>query len=158
MNNYRFLFVVAFFSMLSCEPKPGIFEKNIAIPGHEWSNQFQPKISFQIEDTLSRYRIFIVLRHSDAYRYKNIWMNIGVQPPGDSIFINRRNLILANDSKGWLGAGMDDIYEHRILLDPQPYKFPKKGLYQFSLQQIMRDDPLQYVMNAGIRIEKVTEP
>lgn len=158
MKYCNLLFVVTVLFMVACEPKPGIFEKNVSIPGHEWSNQFQPKISFHLEDTASRYRIYVVIRHSDAYRYKNIWMNIGVQPPGDSIFINRRNLPLANDSKGWLGSGMDDIYEHRILLDPQPYKFPKKGTYQFSLQQIMRDDPLQYVMNAGIRIEKVTEP
>jgi hypothetical protein len=31
----------------------------------------------------------------------------------------------------------------------------KKGMYTFTLQHVMREDPLQYVMNAGIRVEKV---
>jgi gliding motility-associated lipoprotein GldH len=158
MNKGIYLFIIVFSMLAACEPQPGTFEKNISIPGHAWSNQFQPTINFSIEDTISSYRIFIVIRHSDAYRYKNIWMNIGVQPPGDSTYYNRRNLTLANDSKGWLGSGMDDIYEHRILLNAQPYKFPRKGSYQFILQQIMREDPLENVLDAGIRIEKVTEP
>lgn len=158
MNKGIFILLAVTVLFAACEPRPGIFEKNVSIPNHEWSNQFQPKINFTIDDTLSSYRIFIVIRHSDAYRYKNIWMNIGVQPPGDSTYYNRRNLTLANDSKGWLGSGMDDIFEHRLLLNSQPYKFPHKGSYQFTLQQIMRDDPLENVLNAGIRIEKVTEP
>jgi hypothetical protein len=158
MKNSLYLLTFLLLLIVACEPTPGIFEKNISIPGHSWSNQFHPNIRFNIQDSLSSYRIFVVIRHSDAYRYKNIWMSIGVQPPGDSIYYNRKNLTLANDSKGWLGSGMDDIYEHRILLNPLPYKFPKKGTYQFHLQQIMRDDPLEYIFDAGIRIEKVTEP
>jgi hypothetical protein len=31
----------------------------------------------------------------------------------------------------------------------------KKGEYSFTLQQIMREDPLQHVLNAGIRIVKI---
>jgi hypothetical protein len=31
----------------------------------------------------------------------------------------------------------------------------KKGDYTFTLEQIMREDPLKNVLNAGLRIEKV---
>jgi hypothetical protein len=47
---------------------------------------------------------------------------------------------------------MDDIYEHRIELASP--KFLKAGNYKFSLEQIMRENPLQNVFDAGIRIEK----
>lgn len=103
------------------------------------------------------YRMFVVLRHSDAYRYKNLWLNIGVQSPGDSPHVNKINLTLGNDEKGWLGKGMDDIFEHRVLLENVPRRFTKTGTYTFTLQQIMREDPLDHVMNAGIRLEKVAE-
>ena len=68
----------------------------------------------------------------------------------------RYDLVLATNEKGWLASGMDDIYEHRIPLTPsdQPYYFKKPGDYKFSVEQIMREDPLKNVLNVGLRIEK----
>lgn len=142
----------------ACTIPIGIFEKNITIPNQKWSTGFKPIINFEVTtDTISLYHIYVVLRHTDAYRYKNIWLAVSIQPPGDSAFVNRRNLILATDERGWLGKGMDDIFEHRILLDANPVKFSKPGKYTFTLQQIMREDPLANIMNAGIRLEKVVD-
>jgi len=140
---------------IACTPTVGVFERNVAIPDHAWKSSFKPEISFEISDTVSLYRIKVVLRHTDAYGFKNIWLNVGVQSPGDSLVNNRLNLVLANDDRGWLVKGMDDVFEHRIDLEKTPRRFPKTGTYKFTLQQIMREDPLQHVMNAGIRIEKV---
>lgn len=51
---------------------------------------------------------------------------------------------------------MDDIYEHLLPLTPDgtDYYFRKKGDYTFTIEQVMREDPLQHVMNVGLRIEK----
>ena len=51
---------------------------------------------------------------------------------------------------------MDDIYEHRIPLTPvgMPFRFRKPGEYTFTIEQVMREDPLENVMNVGLRIEK----
>ena len=131
-----------------------VFEKNVSIPNLEWSSAFKPEIEFEVADTASLYNIYIVVRHTDAYRYKNIWLNVYTQVPGDSIIKQRLDLALATDDKGWLGSGMDDIFEHRIRITNAPVRLNKKGLYKFRLEQIMREDPLQYVMNVGIRVEK----
>ena len=130
-----------------------VFEKNITIPKHEWGSSFKPEIVFEIKDTVSTYNIFVVIRHSDAYRYKNIWVNIYTQPPGDSINKQQLDLRLATDDKGWLGSGMDDIYEHRIIITEKPVTL-KAGTYRFRFENIMREDPLEHVMNVGIRVEK----
>jgi gliding motility-associated lipoprotein GldH len=135
----------------------GINEQSVAIPDHAWRSSYSPSFTFSVSDTQSRYRVYIVLRHTDAYRYKNLWLQLGVKVPGDSLLTDRRNLILATDDKGWLGKGMDDIYEHRILLNEEPAYFRKAGSYTYTLSHLMREDPLEHVMNAGIRIEKVTE-
>jgi gliding motility-associated lipoprotein GldH len=151
-----FITATSILLLMGCSPNNGLFEKNVAIPQHAWSSSFKPEISFEIkDDTTSYYRIFLVLRHTDAYRYKNIWLNVGVQSPGDSMRINRVNLTLAQDDRGWLGKGMDDIFEHRVLLEAIPRRFSRTGTYKFTIQQIMREDPLEHVMNAGIRLEKV---
>ncbi len=143
--------------LTACETT-GVFEKNIAIPEHAWSSGFQPDIQLEVTDTTSLYNIYVVLRHTDAYRYNNIWLNLYVTPPGDSSFRNRLDLRLATDDKGWLGSGMDDIYEHRILVNKTgPQQFTRAGQYQFRIEQIMREDPLQHVLNAGIRVERVKD-
>jgi len=139
--------------LLSACTTVDVFEKNITIPRHEWSNSFKPEIIFDIKDTLSPYNIFTVIRHSDAYRYKNLWMNIYIQSPGDTVKKQKLDLKLATDDKGWLGSGMDDIYEHRILITDKPVAL-KAGTYRFKLENIMREDPLEHVMNVGIRVEK----
>jgi gliding motility-associated lipoprotein GldH len=132
-----------------------VFEKNVDIPGHAWSTSYKPEIAFEVSDTTSLYNIYVVIRHTDAYRYKNIWMNVYTKVPGDSTHRQRLDLRLATDEKGWLGSGMDDLFEQRILITNTPQKLTRSGLYTFRLEQIMRDDPLQYVMNVGIRVEKV---
>ena len=153
-NKKLFASLLVFVSFIACGTID-VFEKNVNIPNHEWSNSFRPEIAFEISDTTSLYNIYIVLRHTDAYRYKNIYMNIYTQVPGDTIRKARVDLQLATDDKGWLGSGMDDIFEHRILISKGT--FSKPGLYKYRLEQIMREEPLQHVMNVGIRVEKVKE-
>jgi gliding motility-associated lipoprotein GldH len=146
--------VASCFLLISCSLTTAVFEKNIAIPGQQWHSDFKPEISFAITDTVSLYNIYLVLRHSDAYNYNNIWINATVEQPGEAGRKSQRyDLTLATNSKGWLGSAMDDIYEHRVLIQPQT-KFKKPGEYHFTVEQVMREDPLLHVLNVGIRVEK----
>ena len=131
-----------------------IFEKNTVIPDYEWKSNFVISGSFTITDTISAYSIYLVLRHTDAYKYNNIWLNIGLQPPGDSLIKQKVDLKLGDDANGWEGTGMNDIWELRKLLNGEPRRFKKAGEYKFTIAQIMRDEPLLQVMSAGLRIEK----
>ena len=136
-----------------------LYEKVVSIPGHSWQSNFKPKFTFQIKDTSSNYQVFIILRHNDKYNYNNIWLNLYAQAPGDSSKKFMLELPLANNEKGWLGSAMDDLYEHRVALtlDPQKFNFKKAGTYSFTLEQVMREDPLLNVLNAGIRLEKKSQ-
>jgi gliding motility-associated lipoprotein GldH len=130
------------------------FEKNTSIPQYQWHNNFAVKGSFSIADTSVKYSAYIVLRHTDAYKYNNIWLNIAVQAPGDSLRYQKVDVHLGSDATGWVGTGMNDIWEVRQLLSLPSLKFNIPGNYNFSITQIMRDDPLPAVMSAGIRVEK----
>ncbi len=129
-----------------------IFEKNTVIPKYEWQQSFTAKGDFIISDTTSTYNIYLVLRHTDAYQYNNIWLNIGLQPPGDSMRMQKVNLSLGDDANGWEGTGMNDIWELRKLL--KPHRFKQAGKCNFSISQIMRDNPLLHIMSVGLRVEK----
>jgi gliding motility-associated lipoprotein GldH len=150
------LFLVTCALGLSSCTSIDIYEKTVTIPGHAWKSSFKPSFTFTIKDTSIAYQLFIVLRHNEKYNYNNIYINLYVQRPGiDSTQKIQLPLILAT-SEGWLGSGMDDIYEHRIQLTPQgqDFYFKKAGNYTFIIDQIMREDPLENVLNVGLRIEK----
>lgn len=137
----------------SCK-QTDVFEKNTVIPEYAWLSDFTATGNFLITDTASAYSIYLVLRHTDAYKYNNIWLSIGLQAPGDTLFKQKVDLKLGDDANGWEGAGMNDIWEVRKLLNGQPRRFKQGGKYYFSINQIMRDDPLLHIMSAGLRIEK----
>ena len=172
VEEIRFIFIVNNFSLkrylsilliacclswAGCSLPSDVFEKDIALPGQQWAGNFRPTISFDIsaQDTVNRYNVYLVLRHTDAYNYNNIWIRGTVRQPGDTASRSERyDLSLADNEKGWTGSGMDDIYEHRIEIQHLT-KFDHPGTYSFTLEQIMREDPLKHVLNVGVRIEKV---
>jgi gliding motility-associated lipoprotein GldH len=141
------------FFLVSCG-QIEVFEKNTTIPDYKWATSFAATGSFEIKDTTSSYNIYIVLRHTDRYDFNNIWMNVGLQPPGDSLFFQKIDLNLGSDATGWEGTGTNDIWEVRKPLALNK-RFIKKGEYQFKILHIMRVDPLPYVMSVGMRVEKV---
>ncbi|MBS1748167.1 MAG: gliding motility lipoprotein GldH [Bacteroidetes bacterium] len=132
-----------------------VFEKTTAIPHHEWSSNNKLNFNFTAKDSTAYYNIYFVIRHTESYHFNNIWINITSSAPGKKTETQRLNITLANVN-GWLGSAMDDIIEQRILLFSQPIKL-QTGDYHFSIQQIMREDPLLNVLNAGIRVEKVVQ-
>ena len=141
---------------VSCK-QTELYEKDTVIPKQQWQSNFTATGSFNITDTFAHYNIYVVLRHTDAYKYNNIWLNIGLQSQGDSIIFQKADLLLGNDAAGWEGTGMNDIWEVRKLLNGEPRKFKRTGIYHFIIAQIMRENPLSYVMSAGLRVEKVKD-
>lgn len=131
-----------------------MFERQAAIPAQEWKYDFTPQFNFEIKDTTSRFLIYVTIRHTDLYQFNNLWLKVGSRAPGDSMRYQNINLQLATKDS-WEGTGMDDIYEVRKLISPGPVSFRKAGDYVFTISQIMRENPLKFILNAGIRIEKV---
>ena len=156
-KNTKLLFLLpAFLCLLlfSCR-QIDLFEKDTPIPKYQWQNNFSAKGIFNITDTIAAYNLFLVLRHTDAYKYNNIWLNVGLQSPGDTMYRQKVDLSLGNDANGWEGSGMNDIWEVRKLLNGEPKRFKKAGPYNFNIDQIMRDNPLFNIMSVGLRIEKI---
>ncbi len=136
--------------------KIDLFEKQVTIPSQQWFYTNVPKFTFHIDDTTSLYNVYVILRHTDLYKYNNIWLRIGLKTPTNSFNYQNVNVVLATDAKGWEGTGMDDIYEVRKSISAAPFSFKTAGDYTFSIKQIMRENPLKNILNVGLRVEKVS--
>ena len=160
----RFLFFKKLFFPFACSllliascAKIDLYEKVQNIPGQAWQSSFKPSFTFEIEDTTSAYQLFLILRHNNQYNYNNIWINLHRKGPDGTVSTVPYELQLATNEKGWLAEGMDDLYTHRIPLTPpanDTFYFNRAGAYTFTVEQTMREDPLQHMLNVGLRIEK----
>ncbi len=134
-----------------------VFEKNVAIKNHSWDEKNHPTFEFSISDTLSNYSMYFNIRHSDAYPFSNIWLRIQTKfPDRDTSSNSKIEIPLADLDGKWLGRGMNEIWEHRMLI-ASPLHFSKPGNYEITLQHIMRVNPLPQVISVGIRLEKISK-
>lgn len=131
-----------------------LFERHVPIPGHAWSSEYRPEIRFEIKDTAADYRLFLFFRHTDAYGYNNLWVNLTSRQPGESDSTVQRFEVPLATNEEWTGTGMDDVVEHRVLLYRRPVRFRRAGSYSVRIEHLMREDPLRHAMNVGLRIEK----
>ena len=152
-NRAAFILLSIFFVLSSCETKQ-LFEQSTIYPNHNWPAKQATKYRFNVTDTSATYKIFFVIRHHNAYHYKNIWLDFFIISPTNAITKQILNLNLADDARGWLGSGMDDIYDQRIPMTATPIHF-NKGINEIIVQHTMREDPLENILSTGIRVEKV---
>jgi gliding motility-associated lipoprotein GldH len=131
-----------------------LYEKLTPVPDHAWQSNFLPRFSFDITDTLANYQLYLLLRHNDKYNYNNIWVNVFIKGPDSTVQKFQIEKLLATNTAGWLGSGMDDIYYHRLPLTANPIQLRRPGRYTFTIQHIMREEPLMNIMDVGLRIEK----
>jgi gliding motility-associated lipoprotein GldH len=153
MNRKIFFYLLPGLLFLASCNTIDLYEKVVPLKNFEWASSYKPEFRFSIKDTSVPYQVYIVLRHNDRYNWNNIWVNLYTEAPGDSIQKIQYELPLANKER-WLGSAMDDVYEHRVLITPQPIYFKKAGDYKYKIEHSMREDPLQNVLNVGLRVEK----
>lgn len=60
---------------------------------------------------------------------------------------------LADKSGKWLGKGSGRYRDNRILIRDD-IRFPRKGEYTLRLNQAMREEVLEGISEAGVRLEK----
>ena len=141
---------LAFFS--SCDSSR-VFEDNIEIPDHEWFQEKPVVLSAEISDTSMAYNVYINVRHAGYYRFSNLYMFVNTQFPDGRIQRDTVECILASPEGKWMGDGLGDIWDNRVLFKSN-VSFRQPGTYRFELIQAMRIDPLPGIMDAGLRIEK----
>jgi gliding motility-associated lipoprotein GldH len=144
-------FLLGILGLQSCK-KAALYDKNLEINDGNWSIAQKPQFLVSIEDTLQNTDVYINLRNSSCYPYSNIFLFINTTFPNGKQARDTLECILANDKGQWLGDGLGDIWDNRILFKKN-VRFPQKGVYTFEFEQAMRLDPLPCISDIGLRLE-----
>ena len=149
-------FVLALLIMFSsCDPQR-IYEKNIQVNPNGWPSGEDVLFEVPVNDSLMLYNFYINLRHTENYKFSNLYLFIETHFPGGSQASDTIELILADNTGKWYGKGFGKIKEYQVLIR-QAVTFPDTGIYKISIVQGMRDENLQGVEDIGIRIERMDQ-
>ncbi|WP_395802921.1 gliding motility lipoprotein GldH [Daejeonella sp.] len=149
-SSFLILFSIILFS---CQDTQTVVDTNIELNKRNWSYAQKVKIPVKIDSANIPYNLYFNLRHTADYKYSNIFILIHLTSPNGKKITERKEFQLALADGEWLGSGSGNKYSYQIKFK-ENYKFPKAGTYIFELEQNMRDNPLNHVSDAGIRVEK----
>lgn len=144
--------IVALICMTSCDPKR-LYEKNEKIVNNNWDQNVPLVFLVNITDTAQPDNVYINVRNAGFYEFSNLFLFINTRFPQGQMERDTVECVLASPDGKWLGEGLGDIFDNRILFK-KDVRFPQAGEYRFELIQAMRINPLPGIMDAGIRIEK----
>jgi len=157
LSVWRNLFFV--FALLvifsSCDPQR-IYEKNIQVNPNGWPAGEEVLFEVPVNDSLMLHNFYVNLRHTENYKFSNLYLFIETHFPGGSHARDTIELILADNTGKWYGNGFGKIKEYKVLIR-QAVTFPVTGIYNISIVQGMRDENLQGIEDVGIRIERMDQ-
>lgn len=136
----------------SCNEQ-GVFQGFEHFNSKSWSKDQKVSFNFEISDTASQYSINYLVRHSIDYAFQNLWVEGNIIFPDSQVVPFKKNIQLG-DAKGyWYGNGISDIMNVDVPIQTHAI-FPQTGKYTFEFQQIMRVDPIEGVLDFGLKIKK----
>lgn len=145
--------VLLLLALFSCQDTVTVVDTNVELKKRNWSYTEKIKVPVKIESADIPYNLYFNLRHTADYKYSNIFVLIHIIDPNGKKTTERKEFKLALADGEWLGSGSGNKYSLQLQFKSN-YKFPKTGTYVFELEQNMRDNPLNYISDAGIRVEK----
>jgi gliding motility-associated lipoprotein GldH len=153
MNRVFVCLLLVAMAFTACDPSRH-FEENKEIPKMEWDKDVPLSFLVSVDDTSLGYNVYINVRNAGFYRFSNLYLFVNTTFPQGQVHRDTVECILASPEGRWLGEGLGDIWDNRILFK-ENVQFTQPGEYRFELNQAMRINPLPGIMDAGIRIEKV---
>ncbi len=130
-----------------------LFEKNIKINGEKWHMDSVVVFQTEIQDTTELYNIYLNIRHSTSYEYRNFYLFFETVMPDGIMVRDTLECFLADKSGKWQGKGFGRVKSNRFHFRENVW-FPRKGKYEFRLEQAMREEVLKGIIDIGVRIEK----
>jgi len=149
---FRLSLVFTIALIISCD-REKFYDESLSLSNDQWPGDKEMSFKINIEDTVNTYRFYLNVRNSTAYKYNNIYFFLTTEYPGGGMSRDTIECQLAARDGKWLGRGSGRYRDNRIMIR-ENIRFPRKGEYTLSLNQAMREDTLQGVSEAGVRLER----
>ncbi|MCO4292954.1 gliding motility lipoprotein GldH [Solitalea sp. MAHUQ-68] len=138
--------------LFSCTDN-SVYNNTLTIEPKGWLSNDKAVYDVKL-DQAGTYSIYLNLRHTDDYKYSNIFFRMYVKnPDGKNQTTRIIEVKLAEKDGKWIGSGSGKLVARKVFLT-DGFKFAKPGTYRIELEQYMRDDPLKEISDIGIELIK----
>ncbi|MCF0038493.1 gliding motility lipoprotein GldH [Dyadobacter fanqingshengii] len=155
MKFFWFVSIFAFCLVLSGCDENVVYKAHEDIDDGLWYIKNKPTFKVEVTDTTATYNLYYLLRNTLQYPYYNLYLTRNFTGPDQKVISNTlEEVYLSNEITGKpYGHGLGDLFDHKIPF-LKNYRFPRSGIYTFTLTQSMRQNPLPFVMSVGVSVEK----
>lgn len=152
-----FLPFLGLFLFTSCSDTR-IFDRDHDFEGASWHIDSIQTFVVEVTDTASRYNFYYRIRNAADYEFYNLYLKYTLEDSlHRKIKSELQELILFDPKTGsTYGSGLGDIFSHEFPA-VKNYSFPTSGKYYFKIQQYMREEELEGIHSAGLRIDKAED-
>jgi gliding motility-associated lipoprotein GldH len=147
-------FSLLVFLILSCQPEGRIFYQNKDLsPNIEWLKKDSREFKIKVDDNSSLYDLGLMLRYVTGYQYDIAKVSVREISPSGKEVSYEYNLKIRDEKGKYIGNPGLDIWDSEHLVESGK-KFGEKGTYTFILEHNMPKDPLHFVMEIGMFVDK----
>lgn len=128
------------------------------IKNKDWNKS--DTLIYNIPVTASKgiYRLQIEIRHTDNYKYKNLWLEMSNNLKDSTRFVKDSiQLKLADKSGRWYGDGIGGLYQFDTLFTKRIIVSQTANNHSLRITHIMRDNSLPGIRDIGIRLDKIAD-
>lgn len=156
MRNIALAFWISVLSLCFASCGSDVFyEKIHTIDKESWNKNAGVTCSFDIEDTMQYYTIYMNIRNNVNYRYQNLYVFMDTKDPKGTVTRDTLEFVLADLHGNWKGKG-NRLKDYQYFFYPK-VRFPYKGKYTFTFYQAMREDNLDGIANFGMTVKYFDE-
>lgn len=157
-NKFIFISLIAL-SFMSCD-KDRVFDEYKNING-SWKKTDTINFSFEQNDTINPFNLFLNVRSNNNYSYNNIYLIVTLKQPDNLVKTDTLEYLMANPDGSLMGEGFSDVKESKLWYQ-EGFTFKKQGKYNVSITQAVREtgeitgvEDLKGITDVGFRIEKI---
>lgn len=151
------LVILVTLALASCD-KHRVFDEYQSLP-NSWNRDSIVTFKVNDLDTAKTYDLFINIRNTNDYKYRNLFLVTGIKTPDGKEIIDTLEYEMAYPDGTWMGEGFNDTKASKLWYKSQT-KFEESGTYQFEIRQAMREngerqgiENLKGITEVGLRIE-----
>ncbi len=131
------------------------YEDITTLPRASWDRKQILSFSVPVDDTISSFDVFIIIRNTGNYSRRNLYLFITIINPSGEKLRDTVNCILADEKGRWYGkSNLGDLY-YNCFLYKSRVRFPVKGTYRFLFEQAMRSPVIDNIEDVGLKIERL---
>lgn len=138
----------------ACAPDNRVYKKRLDLsPNVEWKLDDVKAFTFEIQDTTLFYELIVDLRYITGFPFDLSILDAKFTAPDGSDFSHQYQLKIRKENGEYIGDPGLDLWDVEQVIE-EKFKFEQLGKYTISFTHAMPIDPLPYVLELGLVVNK----